>query len=162
MGTQAPQPAAPSAQPPNPPASVPTGGPTSTRRPPSRRSSASCRAAPPGTRLQAPTPVWRVLHPWAQLNRPLIPKSCCDPHFHSLPRRSSPSHWALWAETAWALLRKWLSLSQALTGHLKPSFLGVWKGKGSSALGVERVRPKPRHKVLCLGRGRATGQFGRH
>ena len=125
MGTQAPQPAAPTAQPPDPPASVPTGGPTSTRRPPLRRSSASCRAAPPGTRLQALTPVWRVLHPWARLNQLLVPKSCRDPHFHSLPRRSSPSHRAPWAETAWAYLRKRLSLSQDLIGHLKPSFLSI-------------------------------------
>lgn len=30
-----------------------------------------------------------------------------------------------------------------LMGHLKPSFLSVWKGKGSQALGVVRVRPPP-------------------
>lgn len=54
-------------------APVPTGGPTNTRRPPLRRSSASYRAAPPGTHLQALTPVWRVLHPWVRPNQSPVP-----------------------------------------------------------------------------------------
>lgn len=38
-----------------------------------RRSSASYRAAPPGTHLQALTPVWRVLHPWVRPNQSPVP-----------------------------------------------------------------------------------------
>lgn len=106
---RSPQPAAPPAQPPDPTGPVPTGGPTSTRRPRSRRSSASCRAAPPGTPRQALTPAWRGPHPWAQLNQSLVPKPCCDPHFHRPSRRSSSSNWPLSAANhppPRALLRK--------------------------------------------------------
>lgn len=115
----------------------------STRRPQLRRSSASCRAAPPGTHLQALTPVWRVPYSWAQLNQSLVPKACCDPHFHRPSRRSSSSNWSLSTATAWALLRKWLSLCPHPHGPPQtqpPQCLeregkaGIGDGKGQTSL----------------------------
>lgn len=91
--------------------SVSTDGPTSTRRPPSRKSSASFRAAPLRTPLPALTPVWRELHQWVCLSLSPVPTPCSDPWFHYLPtlKGIAPLE-PPWAEANQTLLRKWLSL----------------------------------------------------
>lgn len=82
--------------------------------------------------------------PGAPSNQPLAPISIMTPisiiplpH----PQWNSPSNRPPWAETAWALLRKWRSNSPALMVHLKPSVLSICKGK--PGVGGAKTSPGP-------------------
>lgn len=80
----------------------------STRRPPSRRLSASSRAAPLRIPLLALIPVWRELRQWVCLNLSPVPTPYCDPPIHVPTLKGLAPLDATLAEANQTVLRPWL------------------------------------------------------
>lgn len=128
-----------------------------------RRSSASYRAAPPGTHLQALTPVWRVLHPWVRPNQSPVPSPAVTSTSIVLSEGTAPQTGLPGLRQP--LLSKWLSLSLSptLMAHLQPTFLSIWRGKGSQTWAREvRTPPCPAIGLSVSVMGRVPAQFWRH